>query len=221
LQRQANLPEALSMAEKAALLEPGVLSHRINVAQIMAAMGKIDEAQALARQAVAVARNEPDRRSAESLLDYIQSTRARQTDSRSHAEVRIAKPPGMPGKGAQEDEEVEAQVRALDEKMKKQRDEEQLRASLKSGPPAKLTGIIKSVKCDYPATLDIVLESGDRRHKLHAENYYQVQYGAVGGSGRTDFDPCSELESKYVEVEILRVGGQDFSGLIKSVAILK
>jgi hypothetical protein len=48
-----------------------------------------------------------------------------------------------------------------------------------------------------------------------------VQYGIVGGAGGTNFEPCKGLEGKKAEIDILSVIDQDFSGLIKSVTIVK
>jgi hypothetical protein len=36
-----------------------------------------------------------------------------------------------------------------------------------------------------------------------------------------EFQPCGELQGKRVEIEFLSVSGQEFSGLVKTVAIQK
>jgi tetratricopeptide (TPR) repeat protein len=221
LQRQAKLSEALEMAEKAALLEPGVLSHSLNAAGIMAAMGKIDEAHARAQQVLALARTEPDRLQAESLVNRIKSFQEQRMSSQGIAGRQYQEPRMRSGQKQQVAKIEEERLRSLDEMESKRKAAAASRANMKTGAPAKLSGTIRSVKCDYPATLDFVLESKGRQDKLHAENYYQVQYGAVAGAGRTDFEPCSELEGKEVEIDILTVSGQEFSGLIKSVTIVK
>jgi len=221
LQKQTKMPEALEMAEKAALLEPGELSHSINAANIMAAMGKIDAAQVRAQQVLALARTEQDRNQAEALITRIKSYQAQQLSNERMAERQAQESRVTDEKKRHESIKEEAQLRALDEMEIKRKAAAKLRADLKTGPPVKLTGTIRSVKCDYPATLDIVIESRAKQHKLHAENYYQVQYGAIGGAGKTDFEPCNDLEGKVVEIDILTVNGQEFSGVIKSVTILK
>ena len=69
--------------------------------------------------------------------------------------------------------------------------------------------------------MDLVLDSNGKLQKLRAENYYQVQYWAVDAPGKTGFEPCDELEGKRVEIEFLSVSGQEYSGLIRTVAIQK
>jgi hypothetical protein len=69
--------------------------------------------------------------------------------------------------------------------------------------------------------MNVVLDSNGKLRKLRAENYYQVQYWAVEAPGKTGFEPCEELDGKRVEIEFLTVSGQEYSGLIKSVAIQK
>jgi hypothetical protein len=67
----------------------------------------------------------------------------------------------------------------------------------------------------------LILDSNGVQCRLHAENFYEVQYWAVDAPGKTGFDPCGELEGKRVEIEYLSVAGQEFSGLIRTVAIQK
>jgi hypothetical protein len=69
--------------------------------------------------------------------------------------------------------------------------------------------------------MDVVLDSGGKLQKLRADNYYQVQYWAIEAPGKTGFQPCEELDGKHVEIEFLTVSGQEYSGLIKTVAIKK
>jgi len=220
LQRQSKLPEALEMAEKAALLEPGELSHGLNAAQIMAGLGRIDDARAKAQQIRALARTEYDRYRAETLISQIQSFQEQKLLSQRMVE-RQTQEFRMPAEQKQQRSNIEEeQLRAYDEMERKRKAAAELRANIKTGPPAKVTGTIKSVKCDYPATMDIVVESRGKQHKLHAENYYQVQYGAIGGAGKEDFEPCSDLDGKVVEIDALTVTQQEFSGVIKSVTIM-
>jgi tetratricopeptide (TPR) repeat protein len=157
LTRQSKFPEALDMAEKAALLEPGVLSHSLNVANLMMAMGKIDEAYARAQQILARARTEGDRRQAELLMNQIQSTRNSRSVDRV-TETASQRPLLTNRQQQEEDQKAEAQLRIRDEMGKKRKAEAELHTSLKTGAPATLVGLIKAVKCDYPATMDLVLD---------------------------------------------------------------
>jgi len=107
--------------------------------------------------------------------------------------------------------EEEARVRAIESPAHR----------VKTGAAGKMIGFVRSVKCDFPAIMDMVLDSDGNQFRLRAENYYKVQYWAVDTPGKGDFQPCEELDGKQVEVEFLSVFDQEFSGFVKAVTIQK
>ena len=229
LQNQNRLKEALEAAQTAANLEPGVLSHSLNVAAIMAAMGKMEEAETRAKQILALARTDQDRIQAESFMNSIRSFREQQQLSPGQM--------GRPRMGSRKTQEQidprileqqelvrkqeEEKYRAYEENEKKQKAEAALRSQLKPGPAGTLPGIIQSVECKYLATMEVIVKSKDKEHKLYAENYYKVQYGAIGKPARADFNPCDELGGKKVQVEFLSVVDENLTGLIQSIIIVE
>ncbi len=216
MMQQGKLAEALEFAKTAAGLEPADLSHRINVSRILIMMGKEDEAYALAERLLAIARTEPERREAESLLFLIKDRKDRLPEEKRGAEVLEEGIQATEGRD-HEDNEKRGQLDTQAETWR----QAAKASAVKTGPSIKAHGLIRSVKCDYPAIMDLVLESNGTLHKLRAENYYEVRYWAVGAPGKSGFEPCEELEGKRVEIEFLRVSGQEYSGLIKTVAIEK
>lgn len=209
--KRESLPEALEFARKAASLEPSNLSHRINIGRILITMGKEDEAYVWAERTLAIARTDADRSGAESLLFLIKQRRDRALEQKQRAEP-------MMEERKNRDKGMEAQLQTP---IETRQPAAATAAPIKTGPAAKARGLIRSVKCDYPAIMDVVLDSNGKLQKFRAENYYQVQYWAVGAAGKNGFEPCQELEGKRVEIEFLSVSGQEFSGLIKTVAIEK
>ena len=215
--QREKLPEALELSRKAAALEPADMSLRILVASILAAMGRNDEAASLAGKVVALAREKVDRDAAQELLSRIQEHRERLLQAQQRAEERKDEIRKMEER-RQRDRDLEAQLQA---QRAEPRGQGAQAAPVRTGSAQKTTGLIRSVQCDYPAVMDLVLDSGGRLQKLRAQNYYQVQYWAVDAAGRTEFEPCDELEGKSVEIEFLIVSGQEYSGLIRAVAIQK
>jgi tetratricopeptide (TPR) repeat protein len=210
------LPEALELARKAASLEPANLSHRIHIGIVLLAMGKEDEASALAERILAIAKTDGDRRGAESLRFQIKERRENMLENQRRAATVKEELQRMEDRRLR-DEKLEEQIQTQAE----QRKQAAKAAPIKTGAAVKAAGIIRSVKCDYPAVMDVVLDSNGKLQKLRASNYYQVQYWAVEAPGKTGFEPCEELEGKRVEIEFLTVSGQEYSGLIKTVAIVK
>ncbi len=118
LTRQSKFPEALDMAEKAVLLEPGVLSHSLNVANLMMAMGEMNEAHARAQQILARARTKGERNQAELLINRIQSIRNSRSPDRG-TKATSQSPPLTDRQKLEEDQEAEEQLGVRDE-MKKE-----------------------------------------------------------------------------------------------------
>ncbi len=210
------LPEALVLARKAATLEPAELRHRINIGTILANMGRYDEARALAERILPVARTPEEQSNINSLLLLIKNQQerileAQQREAALQAEQRKLE------EQRRKDEAAERKYRAEEASPK----QDVAAAPKKTGPTARLKGLVRSVKCSGSATMDIELNSRGKLHKLQADNYYRVQYWAMELKGQSDFQPCRDLQGKQVEVEFLSVSGQAYSGLIKTIAIEK
>lgn len=215
--QREKLPEALELAQKAAALEPANLGHRLGIAAVLAAMDRTDEAAARTEKVLAIARKEEDRAAAQTLLSRIQEHRKRIHEVKRGAEEREEE-----NRKAEErlrmERDLEARLKAQQMEKQKQKTPE---VPVKAGSGRKVSGIIRSVRCDYPAVMNLVLDSDGKLQKLRAENYYKVQFWAVDAPGRTGFEPCDELEGKHVEIEFLSVPGQEYSGMIRTVAIQK
>ncbi len=217
--QKTKLPEALALTRKASALEPAELRYRINESQVLAAMERYDEASRIAEDVLKLAKTDAEKNLAESILfgikkhqEWVLESNRRKQSQEEEFQRR-------------EQEEYARRVAQLE----RQRQEEPLPpappkpdlSGVKKGPAAKVAGIVKSVYCDFPATMIVVLESAGKQKMLRAENYYKVQYYAVGAPGKTGFEPCEELPGSRVEIEYLTVTGQEFAGFIQSVAIAK
>jgi tetratricopeptide (TPR) repeat protein len=216
LMENTRLPEALELEAKAANLEPAELRHRLNVCQILISMGRYDEASRYAKEVAEVADSEQDKNMAESILSDIKIRQDRIIGAQKRDEALRQR---------QKEIEVSSQKEAGAEKkiqdLPTSGQTNAPTAPIKRGPVGRATGVIKSVKCDYPAIMDIVLESGGKLQKFRAENYYRVQFESIGGPGKTGFEPCEELEGKTVQLEFQSVSGQDFSGFIQRCGIMR
>jgi tetratricopeptide (TPR) repeat protein len=220
LRTKTNLNEALEYANKGAALEPGQIRYKLNIASVLAAMGKIDEAFALAQRMLAAAQEENDRRQVESFMNWISSL----LDQRDHtpSPQRIKAERSRPSiEDQQWDPKAEEEkFNAFNEAEKKRKAEAARLASLKTGPAVKLRGIARSVQCDSPAIMDVVLEANGKLQRLHVENYFDVRYSSIGASTKAKLEPCKDLEGKMLEVEYLTVDGEIISGFIQSIGVM-
>jgi Tfp pilus assembly protein PilF len=223
LRQKSKLPEALEYAEKGAAMQPGKLAYKLIAATILVEMGKVDDASEYGRRMLAVARDENDRRQAEAFLNTIGGVRAPRPQAKiqpqENVDRAVIQSREMPKMQVQQGNAQDALMRSYGEYEENRKAEEALMASIKPGSEAKLRGILKSVECRSPSVMNVVLESADKEYRLHAENYFKMEIGTIGGRDQ-DFLPCQDLEGRRVEIKFLSVSGQDFSGLIQSVFVI-
>jgi tetratricopeptide (TPR) repeat protein len=202
--QEATRPEALKIARAAVNLEPAEPRHFLNVCQVLMAMENYDEAIRWAERALALASTDADTYNAESMLSRIAGERERKRQEKA------------------DKENFTRQARQMEQRQSEAAEmKKQLAPDIKKGPPGKVIGVIKSVQCGYPAIMDILLDSDGKQQKFRAENYYKIDYEAIGGPGRTEFEPCEELQGKRVEIDFLSVSDREFSGIINKVGIVK
>ncbi len=207
--------EALQLAERAISLEPAELRHALNKCRILMSMDRFDEAELYASKILSVAHTEKDRSEADSIIAVVRLRRSQILEARRSEEAAA--------------EELRNLTKAMEERRKQElerRDQPGVQApaqieasAIKRGPAGKAMGVIKSVKCEFPAVMDIVLNTAGGLRQFRAENYYQVRYWAVGAPGKTGFEPCEELEGKRVTIEYQSVTDQEFAGFISTVGI--
>jgi tetratricopeptide (TPR) repeat protein len=229
LRKKSNYTEALEYAKKVETLEPGILVHKLNVAGILMSMDRIDEAYEYARFVTSVARDENDRQAAESFMILINNVRDRklqikrmQEDAEARRKQRDEEETMLAKKDLQsEDEADEKPERTASGPEKKRKDEIARLASVERGPSLTIKGIIKSVKCDFPAVMEVTLDFNGIIKMLFSDNYSKVAFKPAGIALRKDFQPCRDLPGKIVDVEYQIISSKYFSGSIKSITIQK
>jgi hypothetical protein len=69
-----------------------------------------------------------------------------------------------------------------------------------SGPHRFLVGVLKNVHCHNP-NLDLAVTSGGKMLTLHSDNYFKIQFSALGFQPNGDLNPCRDLENRSAKVE--------------------
>jgi len=184
------LEEALTLARRAASLEPGVLLHRLNIAQVLLRMKKIDEAIAIGQRIVAVAKEPGERAMGETFVHTAQQYRE------SLARFEAAKKAEEEAVGRRAADRAE--YAAAMEKRAEEEVERRAAAQLKPGELAAY-GTITEVTCTGPETLQIRVSAGSGSLSLRAAKRNAVDY--VIGLGRPlRFDPCQHLRGQQAQV---------------------
>ena len=229
LRKKGSYPEALACARKLESMQPGILIHKIHVANIMADMGKIDDAYEYGRRVSAIARDENDRKLAASFMTWITSARDQrllmkrmQEAESERMRMRKQREPELlvkkPYPGSESNEE---RKQAGDRPAVTRREEIEKLASVERGPSVRIEGIIKSVTCEAPEILDVTLDSNGVSKILYSDHYSAIRIHYTAAALQKDFQPCRDLEGRRVEIEYQIISSKYFSGCIESITVQK
>ncbi len=221
--RGKQLDQALELAVKAAKLEPGVLIHHINVANVLLRMERTDEAVQVAQRALASAKIEADRSMIQSFLSEAARYQEFLAQKKRYEEESAA---------AQKKWEAE---KARREQEQKAADEAALKEEpvLKHTPPGKspgstpraqqrrttVSGKIADVTCGPPAALLMSLTTSDKSVLLHSANYFKIEFYSTGWKPPEDFQPCLHLNGLTVKVTYDPAEGKSYVGEIVLVEV--
>jgi tetratricopeptide (TPR) repeat protein len=232
--------EALALARKAVALEPGELNHQLMLANVLMRMKKVDEAIQLAERVEAMAQSIADRAAAERFLASARRYRDSLTEfERLQEERRMQQRQWEAQRKVyreQEEEQEKAKrefdkaeeerqqalrerAEALNSREEAERDYSEKVGAAKAGGMTTLEGMVFEINCIYPAIMELTIEVQGTLHKLHAANYFEIQYMAIGGKPEQDLQPCTDLNGRRVRVEFIATPGEVYAGEIQKVGI--
>jgi Tfp pilus assembly protein PilF len=189
--RRRNLEEARLMELTAVSLDPANVGYRINVANILLAMGQGQNAVRVLGFAAKLAKSPQDSQAVDNLrmnaLEYAASEEQIAEQNRH----MNAPPQAVMEQGSSAGTEV-PRLAARNLAARKE--------FVASGPHRFLVGVLKAVHCDAP-NLDLTVTSGAKTLALHADNYYKIQFTALSFQPSGDLKPCSDLENRPAKVE--------------------
>ena len=199
--RHRNLDEARMMGLTAVTLEPANVQYRVNMANVFMAMGNTKSAIDVLRAAEKLAKTPQESETVDRLLTNVEAYAASQerfgvqnqlTADEMKAGAHPADPddddsdPDGPG---QEAAAASGPPRLVHRK-----------EFVPSGPHRFVVGLLTGVHCDAP-NLDLSVSSGAKTLALHTDNYYKLQFTALGFQPTADLKPCSDLENRPAKVE--------------------
>lgn len=204
------LEEALKLALKASQLEPGFLPHRINIAQVLMRMRRVDEAITLADRVLAAATEPAERMLASAFLEgarQYKETMARYEAEKKAAEDRAAR--------------RAAQMAEVEAALAKRAEEEAARRAATRLKPGEVVayGTITQVTCTGPEALQLRLITGNSSIILRAAKKAAVQY-FIGQGEPLKFDPCQKLNGQQAEVIYLAGKTRTQLGEIRRIEML-
>jgi hypothetical protein len=94
-------------------------------------------------------------------------------------------------------------------------------ASSGKGKAGRSSGKITSVSCREPPGLELTLQGAINSLRLHAANYFKIEFLATSWQAPEDFDPCRHLLGHTVAISFQTFENSPSDGEIVSVEVRK
>lgn len=213
--RQQTLEKALAEARKAAELEPRELHYYLNMGHILLRMERTDDARLIAQRIIAQA-NAPDvRMAAEALLqevsrfqDYLAQRKRYEEEARASRKQLQAYLGKEPNAETSSTPPVSGAASTTP----------QTATGAPGGRRYGMFGKITQISCMPPA-MEVSLTVGGLTMRLHAANYFKVEYLTAVWKPPANFDPCKHLKDLKAQVTYTLTPGQPYDGEIVSIEV--
>lgn len=183
--RHRNLDEAHTLGLKAVSLEPANVGYRVNVANILLAMERPQNAIQVLEAAGKLAKSEEEKRWIENDM--------RQAEQLDQTQQRLADEERRMDAAHKQSEELAASSDAPAPKLAH-------REFVPHGPHHFVTGTLRNVHCDS-SSLDLAVKAGTKTLALHSDDYYRIEFSVLGFKPSADLKPCDDLEGRPAKVE--------------------
>ena len=207
-----DLDEARMMGLTAVSLEPANIGYRIDIAHILLQKGDSYSAVQVLLNAAKIAKSPQEATEVATALTQVQAY--------ADAQVRIQEQ----NRRMKEEEEYEEKSDADGSvQTKSQGNIPHLTHRpefVAKGPHQFLVGVLKGVHCDNPA-LDLTVNSSGKVVALHIDNYYKIQFTALGFQPSKDLNPCADLEDRPAKVEYVESANPSVTSQLISVELHK
>jgi len=221
LRQQKKPEETLSLARRAAELEPGTAGYQLIVVSALLLSRQVEEARQLAERIRTTARSAEERAGAEGLLASIRQYQEyeaahERAEERERAEKKESKrqlaeaPQAVQARGEREEQEEAAATGA------------RVAPVLPAGDSRAgwSAGRVVAVSCDSPA-LELTLQGTFSKLRLHSTDYSKVEFTTTAGNSPQGFDPCQHLKGHNVAIAYRQYDGSAYDGEIVSVEVRK
>ena len=198
-----NLEEAHTLILNAVQLDPGNLLYRLNTANILLEMQRGTDAIAVLQSAMGLAKTPDQVASVQNLLES-----ARQYQSAREQEQQSAPA-------------IQSSVSHTESAQMASGAAKPPLADEPHGPRHGMKGTIRKVHCSQPAILELTVEGDGKTLSLHSNNYFKIQFSALGFTPSGELHPCTDLEGMKARVEFFEASGKSVEGQISSIELSK
>lgn len=224
-----NFDEALILSRKAIQLDPGNLNYQLNLSNVLMALRRYKDAVLVLQSAVSLAKNPAEQARAQTFLHNAEHYEAAQErpeqynrslsqEGQSAAQKSlsvdnsdVSEPPKLSRRPAAETNSSDSAQPALP-----QHEAQDVR-----GPHRFATGTIKNVQCSGLSTMDFVVVSPGGEIAMHSDNYYKIQFSALGFTPAGDMQPCTQIEGRPAKVEFIEPADKSVKDRIVAIELHK
>ena len=234
-EKPEKLHEAYMMALTAVELEPGNVHYRLNSAQILERMGRVDDAIKVAEHAASMAKTPEEQTAALALLAHAQQHR--DYEQRRKEQEEAAAKAGAEIAASQAREASQRGQSAGPTPTPNEGDATSASANLppryvvvpaQHSPRPQLLpnaraveGTIKDSKCSGASTLEITFTSPTGEMQLFSDNYLKIAYRAVNYNPEGILNPCVGMKGWHARITYHPAKSQQNQGEMVAVELVK
>ncbi len=213
--RGENLDEAHMLSLQACQLEPRNVRYFLNGGTILLRMNRPDDALRVGERALTIANSDGERAAVQAFLESARRHKEYLAAGAQAEEARAAAGERQPAERQKAISNPTGRVEETAPPTLRHRDD------MARGQRDVIEGRIRDVKCSAPALLDLTLDSPVGTLKLHADNYFKVEYKAVNFTPSGELQPCKQLEGMKARIIFAGFKGRPNTGEIISVELRK
>src|SRR5579863_2393971 len=197
--RRQNLDKAHMLALNAVQLDPGNVNYRMNTARILLALERDQDAIAVMRTALRLAKSPEQIALVQDQLDeaqrYHASREAMEEENQQDNQAQSAVSGGQSSTGSRGSDAQSSTAPGPAPEVPRG-----LRRTVK--------GTIKDVRCTVPAILEVKVKDGSQTFVLRSDNYFKIQFTALNYTPKGNLRPCADLEDMQAQIEFIASPGK-------------
>ena len=202
-----NMDEAFSLIKTAVKLDPGNFAFRMNAANILAGMGKFDDALAVSGAARKLASNPSQVAAAEHQIDQLKQFKQRQAEMAAQQEEYASQP------APSRTEQVVMVPAAIETAPKHPSDA--------NGPKHAVFGAIGNVTCGYPTVLEFQITAGSKTYHVYNNDFSKIELTVVGFTPKGAMNPCADLDGMKARVQYVESSDKTVDGKVLAIELHK
>jgi tetratricopeptide (TPR) repeat protein len=208
--RRENLDEAHQFNLHAVELDPGNAAYRVNAANTLLEMERYDDAIAVLRAAMKVAKDPGEAAMVQGRIDSVEQYRAERESEAAYEEQRaeeLAKAPNAV--------QTVSTINLVPQTPKHP-------TMPLTGPMHAAVGVIRGVVCNYPSALEFRVEnSAGKTVALYNNDMFKIELTVVGFAPKGDVNPCSDFEGMKARVQYVESSDKTVDGQVVAVELRK